>query len=1111
MHRRSIAAGFALVLGAVACSRQLRHQSTALSPDEIALENRGAGLMGQFDFARAREAFAGPAAAHPGQADLQINLAIAILNRQRPGDDIEARRILESVLGVHPDNVRAHYNLGLLFLNDGNAREALHHFAFAAEHAASDAHAAYFVAQCRSQSGELDEALRWYQRSLALNPRLRSAAYGAFRALQRLGRAGEADRALAVFRDLEANPQSEVAEFKYTRMGRLAEPVLEGPARQRSPRPAGPVFERTVLPLAPLSAPIAWRRFDAAHPASITAADIDGDGRIDLFIAGAIDDRGVTKNAVLLNRGSAGFALDLAHPLASVTGVNAALWGDYDNDGLTDVYLCRHGSNELWRQTARGMWSNVTAAARAEGGGGDTIDGAIFDADHDGDLDILLIKSDRASELLNNNGDGTFRPLGATIGLAGPGSTGVVIADLDADRDADIVVIKRSARHQVLLNDRTWQYHQAQAFDRFAGTPLSAAVAGDMDADGRVELYTSGSDGLQQWTRQASGSWEPHLLPQTSSAAKATQLALADVDGDGQLELVATDASGRWRAFAVSSAGVATEVYVSDGPPIAGWALATLDAMHGPALVAMPAESPGPPVLWQPGPGRFAFVTVAPTGQDRTGARLRSNRSGIGTQIAARADSRWTALTNFRSQSGFGQSLQPLAIGTGGEPQLDFIAVTWSDGVFQSELALAPGDVHRIEETDRQLSSCPVLFAFDGQHFAFVTDLLGVGGMGTPSSPGVYDPPRPRESILLPEGLLQARPDDAGRFELKITEPMEEVVYLDAVRLVAYDLPPGWQMVLDERKAVSSPDATGEPRFFLDERLPVQALDDEGHDVTRAVVAADGVAAAPGVLDRRFIGLSADHSLRLRFDRPLDAETGDPMLVADGWVEYPYAQTLFAAWQAGAVYRAPSVEARDAGGQWRTLVREFGYPAGMARKMSVPLGRIPRGTRELRLRTTQEIYWDRLSVAYASSCPLAARQVLPLSSARLRRTGYAVRDLHENRRPSYDYDRRVPLWDARYASGNYTTEGPVTELVSTEDGAVAVFGPGEEVHLEFDSPQRASRPGWTRRFVLEARGWCKDMDLYTKAGDTVEPLPGHRGAAAEQLQRRYTVRYESGR
>jgi hypothetical protein len=33
----------------------------------------------------------------------------------------------------------------------------------------------------------------------------------------------------------------------------------------------------------------------------------------------------------------------------------------------------------------------------------------MFDADHDGDLDLLLIKSDGAVELLNNNGDGTFR------------------------------------------------------------------------------------------------------------------------------------------------------------------------------------------------------------------------------------------------------------------------------------------------------------------------------------------------------------------------------------------------------------------------------------------------------------------------------------------------------------------------------------------------------------------------------------------------------------------------------------------------------------------------------------------------------------------------------
>jgi hypothetical protein len=55
--------------------------------------------------------------------------------------------------------------------------------------------------------------------------------------------------------------------------------------------------------------------------------------------------------------------------------------------------------------------------------------------------------------------------------------------------------------------------------------------------------------------------------------------------------------------------------------------------------------------------------------------------------------------------------------------------------------------------------------------------------------------------------------------------------------------------------------------------------------------------------------------------------------------------------------------------------------------------------------------------------------------------------MHTGRRPSYDYDRRTPFDDMRYPRGNYTAEGPVTELLAAEDGAVTVLGPGEEIHL----------------------------------------------------------------
>jgi hypothetical protein len=270
-----------------------------------------------------------------------------------------------------------------------------------------------------------------------------------------------------------------------------------------------------------------------------------------------------------------------------------------------------------------------------------------------------------------------------------------------------------------------------------------------------------------------------------------------------------------------------------------------------------------------------------------------------------------------------------VAVGLGGAPRADLVSLLWSDGVLQSELALEAGRVHLFEETQRQLSSCPVLFAHDGSAMRFVTDILGVGGIGFFERPGVYSPPFPDESVLLPERALAPA---GGRMQLVIGEPMEEVAYFDRFELVAWDLPPGWQLALDERKAIASPPPTGAPLFYREERLPVRATNDRGHDVREQVVAADLRAAPPGAPDPRFIGMTAPHQLTLEFDRPLDDGPGRPVLVLDGWIEYPYAQTVFAAWQANAPFAAPTLEARDRTGRWRAIAPEFGYPAGMPRR-----------------------------------------------------------------------------------------------------------------------------------------------------------------------------------
>jgi hypothetical protein len=387
---------------------------------------------------------------------------------------------------------------------------------------------------------------------------------------------------------------------------------------------------------------------------------------------------------------------------------------------------------------------------------------------------------------------------------------------------------------------------------------------------------------------------------------------------------------------------------------------------------------------------------------------------------------------------------------------------------------------------------------------------LGVGGIGFNVARGEYPPPRPWEHQLLPAGVAQPR---AGRYHIKLGEPMEEVCYLDAARLVAYDLPPGWNLVIDERFAASNPQPSGKPLFFRQEVSPTRAVNDRGDDVTREISRRDHVAAPPGPLDPRFIGRTAPHELTLEFPQPLDKLPGEPVLIADGWIEYPYSQTMFAAWQAGAAYDAPTLSARGESGEWQVVHEKFGYPAGMPRTMALPIPRerLPRRTTALRLTTNLEIYWDHVAIAACSDCPDVRRRPLPLRSAHLAETGFARRTTFPQRRPHYDYSRRLPTWDAAHPAGWYTAFGDATPLVRTTDDALAIFGPGEEIHFKFDAAPPP--PGMTRRLVLELDGWCKDRDLFTQHGETVAPLPSRSpqsSQAAKSLMKQLNTRYRTG-
>jgi hypothetical protein len=627
------------------------------------------------------------------------------------------------------------------------------------------------------------------------------------------------------------------------------------------------------------------------------------------------------------------------------------------------------------------------------------------------------------------------------------------------------------------------------------------------------------------WRRQSNDGWskatEYRLPIGTEYSARpvaSRAMAVVDLSGDNQREFLVARSNGfAW----LTQSGTSGDIQCGDETEIVGWNLVALDKTFGWTILYV--DQQGNLMQIPPGDGRHAFVSVDFTGKTNDADSMRSNRSGIGTRYRTQGGQNWATGMTLRSSSHNGQSHQPELIGTNGMSTIDFIAVDWSDGVFQVEMGLTAQQHRTISETQRQLASCPVVFAWDGKKYAFITDVLGVGGIGFMAEPGHYSTPRPWENLLLTDQQVQPY---EGVIAIKLNEPFEEACYLKDARLSVVDIPNELSAVVDERMGISDPQPTGEIYFYRDEFPVTEARCHDGKDQVAAVAKLDRIAADVGSLDPQLIGL-LEKEQSLTFRLGADAtELKSPALKLSGWVEYGYSQTVFSAWQAGRSFQAPTLEVSSDGESWQTIWNQFGYPAGMAREILVPLSLnnldLQNGIKWFRIRSNMQVYWDQIVLVDLETDDDIQVQRLDLLSADLRRVGFPQRTTEANYFGQYDYSTRYGTWDVRHLPGFYTRFGPVTELLRSSDDLV-IFGPGEEVHIEFKFPGHPEK-GFRRYYLLELEGWCKDMDLYTDQGNRLGPYPGpyqrlpgdspqNSDITDEQRidrMRRYHYRYESG-
>ena len=195
----------------------------------------------------------------------------------------------------------------------------------------------------------------------------------------------------------------------------------------------------------------------------------------------------------------------------------------------------------------------------------------------------------------------------------------------------------------------------------------------------------------------------------------------------------------------------------------------------------------------------------------------------------------------------------------------------------------------------------------------------------------------------------------------------------------------------------------------------------------------------------------------------------------DGYTDYFTATSMYAADQAGIKVIAPYVEALDAQGNWKRVIDDMGFPAGLERTMVADLtGKIPPGTRRIRIVNNLKIYWDAIRIDQTPDTKDVHVEEVPLATASLEFLGFPLEQrLKPASDTTYSFTHRSKTGPYARAAGNYTRYGDVRDLLGSSDDRFTVFGSGEGLKLDFDPrklPAAARRMG-PRLFLL--RRWLR--------------------------------------
>ena len=339
---------------------------------------------------------------------------------------------------------------------------------------------------------------------------------------------------------------------------------------------------------------ITWRHFSGESPdrylietmgGGVAFFDFDGDGRQDIFLVnGGETPHGKSstpvRNALYRNLGGGRFA-DVASKAGvdrlSFYGMGVAV-GDYDNDGLSDLFITGYPASALFHNNGDGTFTDVTDRAGVKNAGRLAASAAWFDYDRDGYLDLVVTNyaqfsfddpkkcevngvrsycEQRAYQgmpltLYHNNGDGTFTDVSAQSGvdkLVGR-ALGVVAIDVNDDGWPDLFVARDASPNLLLINKKNGTFEDVALEADVAYTADGVAKAGmgvdaaDLNGRGRPDfIVTTFNDEYHSlFFSSPSLLYDDRTVPSRLAAYTKSYVGwgthFLDYDNDGNLDLM---------------------------------------------------------------------------------------------------------------------------------------------------------------------------------------------------------------------------------------------------------------------------------------------------------------------------------------------------------------------------------------------------------------------------------------------------------------------------------------------------------------------------------------------------------------------------------------------